>query len=42
VKLSDLHRSRVKLKFSTVELVRKFLVQPKFIELEIELVLAVE
>jgi len=40
VKLGVLYRSLVN--SSSVELVHKFLVQPKFVELKIELVLAVE
>jgi len=39
VKLGDLHRSAVS---SSVELVHKFMVQPKFVELKTELILAVE
>jgi len=42
VKLGDLHRSRVKRTQGSVELVHKFVVQPKFVELETELVPAVE
>jgi len=42
VKLGNLHGSRVEHKFCTVELVHKFVMQPKFVELEVELILAVE
>jgi len=40
VKLGDLQRSRINP--SSVELFHKFVVQPKFVKLETELVLAVE